>query len=390
MEQPSATPSVGRAVILKNVRVFDGTAFTDCQSIIISEDKIGSGAEEPGEEIDCNGHFLIPGLIDAHVHLHHEGHLHQLARQGVTTALDMAMWSADRMNGLRGKKGLPDIRSAGLPATVAGSVHSCMLPLPKEALLSHPDQAEAFVDKRIAEGSDYIKIIADVPGPSQDLLNAVTAAAHLRQFMVVAHASAFTPFNMALEANVDLITHSPRDKVVSSNMAQRMVGNNVISVPMLAMMKASSTRPPIGAALGMMISKPSVLGAIIRAKRSGEGPQTYEHARDSVTAMYRAGVPILAGTDCHEEPNSFFDVKHGESLHAELELLVDAGLSTLDALRAATVLPAEHFKLLDRGVIAEGKRADLVLLRGDPTKDISATRGIERVWCGGIEYRSLA
>jgi imidazolonepropionase-like amidohydrolase len=105
--------------------------------------------------------------------------------------------------------------------------------------------------------------------------------------------------------------------------------------------------------------------------------------------MYRAGVPILAGTDCHEEPDSFFEVKHGESLHQELELLVEAGVSVVDALRAATILPAEHFRLNDRGAIAEGKRADLVLLREDPTKDIRATRSIDRVWCGGIEYQSV-
>lgn len=140
----------------------------------------------------------------------------------------------------------------------------------------------------------------------------------------------------------------------------------MVVAPTLTMMKAVSSRPPLGSALGMMVSKPSLLMAILRAKRNGQGEQTYENAKASVTAMYHAGVPILAGPYCHDEPNSFFDVKHGESLHQELELLVEAGLSSLDALRAATVLPAEHFKLLDRGIIAEGKRADLVLLRDDP------------------------
>lgn len=99
--------------------------------------------------------------------------------------------------------------------------------------------------------------------------------------------------------------------------------------------------------------------AILKAKRSCQGQKTYENAKKSVAKMYRAGVPILAGTDCHDEPNSVFEVKHGESLHWELELLVEAGVSVLDALRAATILPAEHFRLSDRGVIAEGKRADL-------------------------------
>lgn len=380
-------PAFGRVFVLKDVRVFDGVRFTERRSIVINGDKIGGNPKGASETIDCKGYFLIPGLIDAHVHLHHEGHLHSLAKHGVTTALDMAMWPAEKMNALREKPGLPDIRSAGLPVTASGSVHSCMLPLPEEALLSGPEQAEHFVQKRIAEGSDYIKLISDIPGPSQETLDAVSAFAHRNQKMVVAHASGFTPFNMALEASVDIITHVPRDKSVSSVIARRMIDKNIISVPTLTMMKAVSSRPPLSSALAMMVFKPSLFLAILRAKWNGQGEQTYENARVSVTTMYRVGVPILAGTDCHDETNSFFDVKHGESLHQELELLVEAGLSTLDALRAATVLPAEHFQLLDRGIIAEGKRADLVLLRDDPTENISATRSIERIWCGGSEYQ---
>lgn len=384
------TPGARRKCLLENVRVFDGTSFTDCQSVVIDGDIIGTNPDGADEIIDGKEHFLIPGLIDAHVHLHHEGHLHALASYGITTALDMAMWPADKMNGLRGKTGLPDIRSAGLPVTASGSIHSCMLPLPEEALLSGPEQAGSFVQKRINEGSDYIKLIADVPGPRQETLNAVSAAAHDKGKMVVAHASSFTPFNMALDAKADIITHAPRDKPVTEETAKLMAEKKVISVPTLTMMQAVSVRPPLGAALGMMVSKPSLFMAIVKSKRSGQGEQTYENARDSVTTMYRAGVPILAGTDCHDEPSSLFEVKHGESLHQELELLVEAGVSVLDALRAATVLPAEHFQLNDRGIIAEGKRADLVLLREDPTKDIRATRGIDRVWCGGVEYQSVA
>ena len=74
------------------------------------------------------------------------------------------------------------------------------------------------------------------------------------------------------------------------------------------------------------------------------------------------------------------------SLHDELELLVAAGLSTVEALRAVTVLPAKHFGLTDRGAIRPGLRADLVLLDGDPVADIRATRAICRVWCAGVDH----
>lgn len=373
--------------VIDNVRLFDGSGLTDCRTVVIEGSLIGNNPDGADEVVDGQGGVLVPGFIDAHVHLHHSGHLRELARYGVTTALDMATWPAEKMNGLRAQPGLPDIRSAGLPATAAGSVHSHMLPLPDEALVSGPESAESFVENRIQEGSDYIKLIADVPGPSQETLNALASAAHEKQKMVVAHASSFVSFSMAFKAKADIITHSPRDKPVDNAMVEGMVANGIISVPTLVMMQEVSRRPPLSAMLGMLL-KPSLFMAILRAKSSGEGEQRYENAKESVAKMYRGGIPILAGTDCHDEPNSFFDVKHGDSMHRELQLLVEAGLSTIDALRAATILPAEHFGLSDRGAIEEGKRADLVLLREDPTKDISASRSIERVWCGGIAFKS--
>lgn len=80
-------------------------------------------------------------------------------------------------------------------------------------------------------------------------------------------------------------------------------------------------------------------------------------------------------------------VMYGSSLHDELENLVAAGLTPVEALNAATVLPAKYFGLADRGVIREGMRADLLLVNGDPTTDITVTRNIVKVWVGGIEFQ---
>lgn len=378
-------PSSRRKTVLQNVRVFDGNRLTDFRTVVIDGDVIGSSEAGPDEVVDGEGGVLMPGFIDAHVHLHHEGHLRQLAEHGVTTALDMATWPADKINGLRRKTGLTDIRSAGLPATAAGSVHSCMLPLPQEALLASPDEAQEWVQKRVADGSDYIKLISDVPGPSQETLNAVAVAAHERNKKVVVHASAFNPFAMGLEAQGDVITHAPRDKPVSSEMIETMKANGIISVPTLTMMQEVGKTPSLGTILGVLLFKPFLFMAIIKTRRNAQGEQSYDNAKESVRAMYEAGVPILAGTDCHDEPNSPADVPHGSSLHRELALLVEAGLSAVDALRAATIIPAQQFNLNDRGIVMEGKRADLVLLRENPIEDIHATRSISRVWCGGID-----
>lgn len=111
----------------------------------------------------------------------------------------------------------------------------------------------------------------------------------------------------------------------------------------------------------------------------------YSAARASVATLHVAGVPILAGSDANKRSQGPAKVAYGDGLHRELELLVDAGLSTVEALRAATSGAARAFGLGDRGVIEVGMRADLVLLSGDPVEDIRATRTLKRVWCRGIE-----
>lgn len=178
--------------------------------------------------------------------------------------------------------------------------------------------------------------------------------------LTIAHAAQVASFQRAVEAKIDVITHTPMDKVLDSHIIEAMLAQRTIAVPALTMMESiMNTISPPGA--------------------------SFVHAADSVTAMYRAGIPILAGTDANSTPRVPVQVKHGESLHRELELLVDAGLSNLDALRSCTSLPARLFGFGDRGVIALGKRADLLLLKDDPMQDIKATRSIQRVWCKGVE-----
>ena len=95
--------------------------------------------------------------------------------------------------------------------------------------------------------------------------------------------------------------------------------------------------------------------------------------------LVAAHVPILAGTDAPVQ-----GVTYGASLHEELSLLVGAGLSPLQALVAATSATAKAFHLDDRGMIQLGRRADLLLVEGDPTVDIVATRNIVEVWKKGV------
>jgi cytosine/adenosine deaminase-related metal-dependent hydrolase len=109
-------------------------------------------------------------------------------------------------------------------------------------------------------------------------------------------------------------------------------------------------------------------------------PGKLENAFAAAKQLHDAGVPVLAGTDA-PAPGSW----NGASLHGELELLVRAGLSPSEALAAATSLPASTFHRSDRSRIMPGLRADLLLVRGDPTVDNTATRDIVAVWKVGVE-----
>ncbi|MFD3790909.1 amidohydrolase family protein [Streptomyces cyaneofuscatus] len=116
----------------------------------------------------------------------------------------------------------------------------------------------------------------------------------------------------------------------------------------------------------------------------GDSPDLLTNAAHVAGVLRRAGIPLLAGTDANP-----FAPRNGDGLHRELELLVQAGLSPLEALAAGTGVTARHFGLTDRGRIAPGLRADLVLVDGDPTQDISACRAVADVWRRGVRQRDI-
>jgi imidazolonepropionase-like amidohydrolase len=361
---PGAPPAGGPGkTALTNVRVFDGQQLRAPATVVIEGDRIG--ADPAGATVvDGNGGALLPGLIDAHVHVRDRGTLERLASFGVTTVLDMASPSPAQVDSLRAVPGLTGLRSAGLPALAPGSLHARLLVTDQRAQIKGADQAEQFVADRVAEGSDYIKIVIGSPGADHDqaTVDALVAAAHEHGKQAVAHASSCAAVAKAQQAGVDVLTHVPLDQALDQAAAAQMAAAGRILIPTLTMMET----------LVALLGRPG---------------DDYAAARDSVGAAYRAGVPILAGTDANADSPAA--VSHGDSLHHELELLVGAGLSPADALRAATDLPARYFGLDDRGVIEPGRRADLVLIDGDPLQDIRATRSIRRVWCGGAGHAAL-
>ncbi|MFD0020696.1 amidohydrolase family protein [Streptomyces sp. NPDC058382] len=358
----TTSPERPARTALENVRVFDGQRLREPATVVIDQDVIGTDATG-AQVIDAQGAILLPGLIDAHIHLHGRDTLDKLCAYGVTTGLDMATWPPRLLASLRQVPGLTDVRSAGTPAIGEGGPHARIPGMAQDAIVRRPEEAADFVARQTSAGADYIKIVAEAPGhggPDQDTMNALVAAARAHGRKTVAHAATGGAFTMALEAGVDFVTHIPLDRPLVDEDISRILAQRQVAIPTLTMMEGTA------AARGMA--------------------PAFALASRNVAELHRAGIPVLAGTDANTQPGVPFQVEHGASLHHELELLVGAGLSPAEALRAATVLPARHFGLTDRGAVAPGLRADLVLIDGDPLTDIRATRNIRNIWCGGIPH----
>lgn len=344
--------------VLRGVRVYRDGVFGEPEDVIIDGSVISSDSDGALEV--ATGGYLIPGLIDCHVHVEGIDTLETFATYGITTVLDMANPMA-KLDPLRGQPGVADLRAAGVAATSPESAHAKRMNAGPIMTVASPADADGWVAARVDEGADYIKVVIDLPGFDQETVNALVIAAQARGRKVIAHASRSDAVAMAQAAGVDILTHAPLDRPIEAAQAQSLVAAGAIIVPTLTMME----------------------GLVEGLKRAGIPGPAYEPARASVAALHAAGMPILAGTDANLAPGAPSQPPYGESLHHELELLVGAGLTPAEALDAATALPADHFDLADRGRIRPGLRADLVLLDENPLENISATRGIRGVWVAG-------
>ncbi len=347
--------------VLRNVRVFDGNGLTEPRTVVVDGTLIGDD-RAGGHEIDGGGATLLPGLIDAHVHLRAPHDLLALARWGVTTGLDMACWPLERVTSLRAVTGAADFRTAGLPAIGPGGNHARMPGMPQEAIVLTPQDARRHVESRAAEGVDYIKGVAEAPGaggPPAEALRALVEAAREHGLKTVVHAASEGAYSLAVDSGAEFVTHVPVLGSIAAQDISDMKAAGQTAVPTITMMEGILTSGPL----------------------AGRAP--VDDLLRSLTDLHSAGVHILAGTDANAESGAPFAVPHGESLHHEFELMARAGMTSAQILRSATVDTAQAFGLTDRGAIAPGLRADLVLIDGDPITDITATRDIRAVWCAG-------
>lgn len=347
--------------VLRNVRVFDGIRLTEPRAVVIDGSVIGEDSTG-AREVDATGAVLLPGLIDSHVHLGEPQDLTVLASWGVTTGLDMACWPVERVASLRATTGAADFRTAGLPAIGPHGNHARLPGMPESAIVVTPDDARRHVEARVSEDVDYVKAVAEAPGeggPPDDALSALVEAAREHGFDTVVHAASAGAYSMAVRSGAAFVTHVPVVGRIRAEDIAAMRGVGQVAIPTITMMESILTDGPLA------------------------GRASVEDPLRGLADLHSAGVEILAGTDANSGPGAPVTVPHGESLHRELRLMARAGISNIDVLRSATVLPARAFGLADRGAVEPGLRADLVLLDGDPTADISATTRIRAVWCAG-------
>ncbi|HJQ41382.1 MAG TPA: CIA30 family protein [Thermoanaerobaculia bacterium] len=387
-------------VLFRGARVFDGVRVLDNTDVLVRNGRIESvgrklQAPEGAEVIDASGKTLLPGLIDAHSHAFGDV-LRDALMFGVTTELDMFS-DPESAQKLRAEQkagnvaGRADLFSASILVTAPGghgTEYGFVIPT-----ITSPDQAQAFVDARIAEGSDWIKIVYDDgkaygigwPTLSVETMRAVIAAAHKRGKLAVVHIGAADDAKTAIEAGADALVHLFTDKPASADFAQVVKKHRAFIIPTLVVLRSITGTPGAGEVLKDPRLEPyisiSARGTLQQAfpVRPNAKPRDFGVAKETVRRLKAAGVPILAGTDA---PNA--GTAHGVAMHRELELLVESGLTPVEALAAATSVPAKSFGLADRGRIEKGRRADLLLVQGDPTTDITATRAIEGVWKGGV------
>lgn len=396
----SQTPS---PQLIRDVRIFDGDRVQEHRSVLIADGKIARIGDAKmkvppdTEVIEGKERTLLPGLIDAHVHLpdNTEGAMRQALTLGVTTQLDM-FTAGERLKKIKSleaedRPALSDVRTAGTGVTVAGG-HPTQMGGPPVPTISGPADAQAFVDERIAEGSDYIKIIHDdgsafggsqrIPMVDNATMRAVVEAAHKRGKLAVVHVLTEQQAREAIEAGADGLAHLFVGATAGSDFGKFAAAHHVFIIPTLTTLylicgksegPAIMADPKLGPNVdqqwrGMMDMKPN---PALNHNCNGTD--------DAIRQLSREHVRILAGTDA-PVPGSTY----GASIHAEMALLVRIGLTPIQALTAATSETAQTFHLKDRGHIQAGLRADLLLVEGDPTTDILATRNIVAVWKNGI------
>jgi imidazolonepropionase-like amidohydrolase len=404
---PTAQPIADASFLVVNARVFDGERLLEETDVAVEGGTIravGRDLTKWSERlpvIDGANCTIMPGLIDAHAHVTSIADSRQALQFGVTTLLDMGAANIpqdqvfDVRAAARTATDMAEVFSAGFLASTrrpAGSIRP---------LVTSIDDAVRFADARRADGADYLKLQLNgarsatfgEPNMSEAIASALVARAHANRMKAIAHVETLADVDVALAAGVDGLAHVWRRGGANTDIARAITQRGVFVIATLAIPdgfldgRARLRDDPrfkgrLSAPLLDHLTRPFT--APLAGSSLDELRANYAAHRDGVRSLVQAGATLLVGTDASAAGTP---AAHGISIHREIDLLTEAGLSPLQVLRAATARTADVFSLPDRGRIVVGRRADLVMVRGNPIDDITATRDIMRVWRAGVALR---
>lgn len=403
-----------REIVLVNCAFYDGVtdavqsdrgvwigADGAIRAVGAAEDVLAEARSDAPAIVDLAGSYLMPGLINMHVHLSlalpghlgavvHRSNLAELvllmadsARRtlhcGVTT---VRLVGESRYADFALRKGIEHGAVDGPRIFTAGHALCCTGGHGWIADGLQADGVDGFrraTREQLRAGADLIKVCIsggiagehehiDTPQLLDDEMAAVIGIAHDWGRKVTAHAGPAEVVRRAVELGLDCVEHGYE---LTDDVTKLMAAQGVWYVPTIVVSRCEQFFHDNGVP-GWMIER--ALGA---------GPRHWE----SLQYALRNGVPIALGSDM--PPHAAYDETNATV--RELEFMVEAGMPVADALKSATVRPAEWLGVADRiGTLEAGKRADLIGLRADPTRDVSALRSLHLVMKDGVVYRDDA
>lgn len=427
--QERSAPNLGdrRPLAITRVTVVDverGRGLHD-QTVVVRAGRIAAVGDRSrvripvgARVVDGRGRFLIPGLWDMHVHNTGPGSGSMLpvyVAYGITAVRDMGadieVLRRHRDRIARGDEIGPRILMAG--PILDGPIGIAMPPAHRRFRVEVTDPARArfLVDSIARLGADFIKVHERL---APAVHAAIAAQAMRRGLRIAGHVPTALGALGAIEAGQQTIEHlvnvpfvctvAERDELRPRNglealfgrcsdddpvaLMRRFVERGTWHTPTLVVQQRVALGPNATSGDPGMRHVPGAVRAILREVGPLDLPAPRGDARarfarllakrvEQVGQMYRAGVPLLVGTDAP-------GVAPGWSVHEEMRLFTRAGIPAADALRAATLSPARVFDATDSlGTIAAGKIADMVLLDADPLDDIRNTLRIRAVIANG-------
>ena len=401
----------GGPLAIVGARLIDGTgtAPVDDSVVVIQGDRIravGSRATvhvpRDAEVVEAKGKVLTPGLVDVHCHINQPPEdmkrywIAQL-QWGVTTMRSAGNDKPETVPLFRqtrnGTLRAPRAYTAGQGFSVSGPYPGA--PTFKPAT---PDEARANVRNLKAQRVDFIKIWMTTPKFPPEVIAAIVDEGRRQNIPIVAHVTDVASLHQLADQGVTDFLHNPIDQPVTPELVAYARAKKLTFAPTLAniesrwfyyehplilnmpmLQDALYTRGK--AMLADAARKEQTLSAPDLSQRKARmREQTYPF----IKAMSDAGVRIVTGTDCGAEASQ--TTPFGHATHREIQLFVEAGMSPLAAVRAATLDAARVLTRSedpDYGSVRAGKAADLLLLDGDPTADINNTIKINKVMRAG-------